>query len=60
MRVQLEVGNRSVDVENNADVYPTAEENQMFFDLLRRGLMALGYTELEMLVYLTGVAKEKK
>ncbi len=60
MRVQLEVGNHSVDVENSTNPYPTAEESQMFFDLLKGALEAIGYSELEMLVYITGANKVKK
>lgn len=60
MRVQLEVGDRSVDVENNPRGYLGGQQDQMFFDLLRGALEAIGYTELEMLMYLTGVAREAK
>lgn len=62
MRVQLEVGDHTVDVENNMNPYPTAEQDQMFFDLLKGALQSVGYSELDMLVYLTGANKhvEKK
>ena len=60
MKVQLDRGDKTVDLEEHLDVYKTAERDTIFFDLLKKSLLALGYTELEMLVYLTGSQKEDK
>lgn len=49
MRVQLEVGNKTVDVEDNTNPYQTASEKKMFLTLLRDALKAVGYTEIDLL-----------
>lgn len=44
MRVVLEVGNKTVELENNVDHYPTAEEKKMFLELVESALKAVGYS----------------
>lgn len=49
MRIQLEVGNKGIDLNNRLDVYETAAESELFLGLLRDALMALGYSEVDLL-----------
>lgn len=49
MRVQLEVGNKNIDLENRLDVYKTDSENDLFLGLVRDALVALGYSEVDLL-----------
>ena len=49
MRVQLEVGNKSIDLENRLDVYKTDSENDLFLGLVRDALVAMGYSEVDLL-----------
>lgn len=60
MRIQLDRGDKTVDLEHNLDVYKTAERDEIFFDLLKKSLLALGYNELEMMVYISGANKKVK
>lgn len=49
MRVQLEVGNKDIDLQNRLDHYRTDDENELFLGLVRDALVALGYTELDLI-----------
>ena len=49
MRVQLEVGNKNIDLENRLDVYKTDSENDLFLGLVRDALVAMGYSEIDLL-----------
>ena len=49
MRVQLEVGNKNIDLENRIDVYRMDSENDLFLGLVRDALVALGYSEVDLL-----------
>ena len=49
MRVQLEVGNKNIDLENRLDVYKTDSENDLFLGLVRDALVAMGYSEVDLL-----------
>ena len=49
MRVQLEVGGKNIDLENRLDEYRTASENDLFLGLVRDALVALGYSEVDLL-----------
>ena len=49
MRVQLEVGNKNIDLENRLDSYRTDSEDDLFLGLVRDALVALGYSEVDLL-----------
>ena len=49
MRVQLEVGNKNIDLENRLDVYKTDSENDLFLGLVRDALVAMGYSDVDLL-----------
>ena len=49
MRVQLEVGNKNIDLENRLHAYRTDSENDLFLGLVRDALVALGYSEVDLL-----------
>lgn len=49
MRVQLEVGNKNIDLENRLDVYKTDSEDDLFLGLVRDALVAMGYSEVDLL-----------
>ena len=49
MRVQLEVGNKNIDLENRLDAYKTDSENDLFLGLVRDALVAMGYSEVDLL-----------
>lgn len=49
MRVQLEVGSKEIDLNNRLDVYKTADEDSLFLGLVRDALIALGYSEVDLL-----------
>lgn len=43
MRVVLEVGNKEVEIEDNTNPYPTADEKKMFLKILEDAMHAVGY-----------------
>lgn len=43
MRVLLEVNNKTVDLEDNTNPYPTADEKKMFLKIVEDALNAVGY-----------------
>ena len=49
MRVQLKVGNKNIDLENRLDVYETDSENDLFLCLVGDALLAMGYSEVDLL-----------
>ena len=49
MRVQLEVGNKNIDLENRLDAYKTDSEKDLFLGLVRDALVAMGYSEVDLL-----------
>lgn len=44
MRVQLEVSNKTVDIEDTTNPYPTAQGKTMFLDILHIALDGVGIT----------------
>lgn len=60
MRVQLDRGDMSVDLEESLGVYRSADRDTIFFNLLKSALLSLGYTELEMFAHFSGTKKEDK
>lgn len=44
MRVVLEVGNKTVELEDNTSPYPTADEKKMFLKIVEDALKAVGYS----------------
>ena len=49
MRVQLEVGNKNIDLENRLYVYKTDSEDDLFLGLVRDALVAMGYSEVDLI-----------
>lgn len=58
MRILFELGNKTIDIENNADVYPTAEEKSMFLEMLDNALDAVEISGEEMMDHWTVKAHE--
>lgn len=54
MRVQLEVGNKTVDLEYNTGIYATADKKKIFLGLLFDALNAVGYSKKDLLNEIVG------
>lgn len=57
MRIQLDRGDKSVDLEHHLDVYGRDQRDELFGDLLKKALLSLGYDEEATVIFLK--TKEK-
>lgn len=51
MRIQIDTGDESVDLEGSSSY--SWQHDETLFDLLKRALLALGYSEEEIIKHLT-------
>lgn len=60
MRIVFELGNKVIEIENNADVYPTAEEKSMFLEMLDTALDAVNISGEDLTDHWTTKAYESE